>query len=44
MTKGYPIYECSPVIPIMYQAYSEPENDKTSFQINEDNDDIKEYG
>ena len=44
MNKGYPIYEWSPVFPIMYQADSELENDKTSFHTNEDNDDIKEYG
>ena len=44
MTKGYPILEWSPVIPIMYQADSEPKNEASSFHSNEENGDMIEYG
>ena len=44
MTKGYPIFEWSPVIAIIYQADSEAENEEASSNSNEDNDDVTEYG
>ena len=44
MTKGYPIFNWSPRIPIIDQAESTAENKKVSFHRNEENDDITEYG
>ena len=43
-TKGYSTFEWSPGIPIIDQAYSEPENKEEEFHSNEVNDDITEYG
>ena len=39
--KGYPIFEWSPGIKSMYQAYSEPENEEELLHNNEENDDMK---
>ena len=42
-TKGYPIFDWSPGITIMYQSYSKPENEESYFHRNEENDDMTEY-
>ena len=44
MTKGYPIFEWSPEIPIMEQSDSDPENEESSFHRNEETNDMAEYG
>ena len=43
MTKGYPIFQWSLGIPIMYQEESKLENEEAPLHRNEEDDDVTEY-